>query len=343
MAATTHNRRFGRWRQFLQNQAGATAVYFGLSAVPLVGGAGIALDYLRAHMAQQFLQGEVDAAALGAAAGGESADDTDWVATVVKNSNERFGAGLQDIEVDGDWLNERDFAITAIASVPVTFLSVLPGQASDVPVSVRAVARHSDPTLVYKPPVISQLDPDAADYNRIYVYCFDHNEGSNPRSGTRSQMTAIADNAGTYYDYVMPQCGPEEMMSYRLHNVRNARTQPWKWDSPTATHYEHYTDTIMENGAESYSLGGYSLVETVLCNNQNQCKPQAQGGIIPEGPGRTPEHATAGCSAGKFFYYGWEDRPPEQGGSDRDYNDIRIVIECPSVTVEGSEQVVLLE
>jgi hypothetical protein len=140
----------------------------------------------------------------------------------------------------------------------------------------------------------------------------------------------------------MPQCGPQETLSYRLHNVRNARTQPSQWDNPHAVQYEHYTDTIIQNNAESYNLG-YSLVETVLCDTQNECRPQAQGGIIPEGPGRTPQRAINGCSTGKFFYYGWEDRPPELGGSDRDYNDIRIVIECPSTTIEGSEQVTLIE
>jgi hypothetical protein len=29
------------------------------------------------------------------------------------------------------------------------------------------------------------------------------------------------------------------------------------------------------------------------------------------------------------MYYGWEDRPPGLGWTDRDYNDIRVVIECP--------------
>jgi hypothetical protein len=342
MAATNDNKRAAKWRRFLANQAGTVAVYFGLSAVPLIAVAGIALDYLRAHMAQQLLQAEADAAALGAAAGGETSDDAEWVANVTTHANERFAGSLENIAVQGSWINAADFGVTASAQIPVTFLRVLPGQADEVNISVRAVARHNDPVLIYKPPIISQLDPDAADYNRIYIYCFDHEEDSNPRTGTRTQMTAIADNAGTHYDYVMPQCGPEEMMSYRLHNVRNARTQPAMWDSPLATHYEHYTDTIMVDNAESYDLG-YSLVETVLCNNQNQCKPKKNGGIIPEGPGRTPEHAAAGCSAGKFFYYGWEDRPPELGGSDRDYNDIRIVIECPEMLVEGSEQVTLIE
>jgi hypothetical protein len=342
MAENVDSKRAARWRRLLAEEAGAVAVYFGLSAVPLIAGAGIALDYLRAHMAQQFLQAEVDAAALGGAAGGETSDDDDWVANVSTNAHERFAGSLNDVDVEGDWINAADFAVTASASVPVTLLGLLPGQPEAVSVSARAVARHKDPVLVYKPPVVSQLDPDAADYNRIYVYCFDHEEGSNPRSGTRTQMTAIADNAGTTYNYVMPQCAAEETLSYRLHNVRNARTQPGQWDNPAATHYEYYTDTIIVDNAESYNLG-YSLVETVLCNNRNQCRPQSQGGIIREGPGRTPQRANLGCSAGKFFYYGWEDRPPEQGGSDRDYNDIRIVIECPEMTVEGNEQVTLIE
>jgi hypothetical protein len=342
MAATNTQKRAARWRRFLANQTGAVAVYFGLSAVPLIAGAGVALDYLRAHMAQQFLQSEVDAAALAAAAGGETSDDAQWVANVTTNANERFAGSLDNLEVEGSWIDAADFGVTARASVPVTFLRVLPGQADAIEVSVRAVARHKQPVLIYKPPVISQLDPDAADYNRIYVYCFDYEEGTNPRRGTRTQMTAIADNAGTHYDYVMPRCTADEVLSYRLHNVRNARTQPGLWDNPSATHYEHYTDTIIADHAESYNLG-YSLVETVLCNSRSECKPKAQGGIIPEGAGRTPQRATSSCSSGKFFYYGWEDRPPELGGSDRDYNDIRIVIECPDMTVEGEEQVSLIE
>ncbi len=37
-------------------------------------------------------------------------------------------------------------------------------------------------------------------------------------------MTAIADNAGTAYNFTMPSCKANETFSNRLYNVRNART-----------------------------------------------------------------------------------------------------------------------
>lgn len=81
----------------------------------------------------------------------------------------------------------------------------------------------------------------------------------------------------------------------------------------------------------------------VTCEDRNACKPERQGGIIPQGTNRTPQRATTACAPGKFMYYGWEDRPPEGGGSDRDYNDIRIIIECPTVATTGNETVWLIK
>jgi hypothetical protein len=41
------------------------------------------------------------------------------------------------------------------------------------------------------------------------------------------------------------------------------------------------------------------------------------------------------------MYYGWEDRPPYYGWTDRDYDDIRVIVECPTIT-RGARQVFLL-
>ncbi len=328
---------------FLRNQTGNVAVFTALFAIPLCAAAGIAIDYARASMVRNFLQAEADAAALAGAKGGPSSNDQSWVNNLRSNVQQRFdGKGLvANLNTAGSWVMPTDFSVTASASVPVTILAVVPGLSKQMNVSVQAVARFSEPVLTYNPPVVSQLDPDAADYNRIYVYCYNAKNKDKADKG-RTQMTAIADNAGTTYNYTMPICAAGETMSYRLHNVRNARTQKSKWDSSRAEFYEYYTDTVMTAGVESYNLG-VSLLETVLCNSRNACKPVREGGVIPEGTNRTPQKATAACAPGKFMYYGWEDRPPEGGGSDRDYNDIRIIIECPTVATTGNENVWLIK
>lgn len=333
-------------RGFLRDRAGNVAVYTALLAIPLFAVAGIAIDYSRASLVKSFLQAEADAAALAGAKGGASANDQNWVNNLRVNAEGRFSNDvLESLTANGRWVTATDFSVTAGAAVPVTLLAIVPGMERAFDVNVQAVARFSQPVLTYNPPVVSQLDPDAADYNRIYVYCFNAKNKNSADKG-RTKMTAIADNAGTTYNYTMPKCAAGETMSYRLHNVRNARTQKSKWDSPRAEFYEYYTDTVLTGGgAESYTSLNVSLLETVLCDSRKVCEPKKKGGpgIIPEGANRTPQRATGACAPGKFMYYGWEDRPPESGGSDRDYNDIRIIIECPTVATTGNENVWLIK
>jgi len=110
---------------------------------------------------------------------------------------------------------------------------------------------------------------------------------------------------------------------------------------PAAQRFEYYTDTEIKNGSYDYDLGDWKVLETVLCDDVKECKPKSKGGIIPEGKNRTPVQAKGVCSPGKYIYYGWEDRPPGMSGpsddwtdiawTDRDYDDIRIVIGCPTL------------
>ena len=322
--------------RFRSDARGNVAVITALTAIPLCAAGGIAIDYSRASLVRTFLQAEADSAALAAAVGGPTADDMKWLTAAEQHTNSRFAPTIDKISVQGKWLTATDFGVDATASVPTTLLAAIPGFSKLMDVKVAAVARYSEPVLEYQPPTLAQLDPDAADYNRIYVYCY------NPKTKKRTQETAVADNGGTKYTYTMPLCGPTENLSYRLHNVRNARTTKSKWDSSKAEHYEYYTDTVITGGAETYALQ-YSLLETVLCDSEAACKSKSQGGILPEGANRVPLKATATCSTGKYFYYGWEDRPPEQGGSDKDYNDIRIVIACPKVKSSGANSVRLIK
>jgi hypothetical protein len=109
-----------------------------------------------------------------------------------------------------------------------------------------------------------------------------------------------------------------------------------------------YTDARLDAGGQEQH-GGTSphQLETVLCEDP-QCAQPLNGGTIPGNNQRhrIPQKAQ-GCSPGKYMYFGWEDRPPRnQGGDgsgaphpvgtsdpggDRDYDDIRLIMSCPSV------------
>jgi Flp pilus assembly protein TadG len=341
-------------RRFLSCENGNMAVAFALSLLPLMGAVGAAVDYSRATNVHAFLQSQADMAALsGAQLGPDGADKPllNYVQTITK---QRYGDGswIDAMSVSGSWISDVDYQVKVSGKVRVSVLAAVPGFPDEVPVSVVSVVRIAEPRYVYTPPTMTQLDGEAGDYNRIYVYCFDETKKHNHGTHGRTQMTAIADNAGTAYHYNMPRCDAGQTLSYRLLNVRLARTDPSKWDDPKALHFNYYTDTTVENGADTYDLGGWSVLETVLCKNLNECKPKSQGGIIPEGKNRDPVQAKATCSPGKYMYYGWEDRPPGMSGpsadwtdiawTDRDYDDIRIVIACPSLEAVQDRQVRLV-
>jgi hypothetical protein len=225
--------------------------------------------------------------------------------------------------------------------------------------------------------VVANLDFEAGDYNRIYVYCFNKLRKNDPDMGRRADsMTAISDNGGTNYVYEMPQCdAATETLSYRLYNVRNMRTTPAKWDGGSAERFNHFSDTELTDAtsppagvaAYSFTRGTHTttaglttnfglkekdgLLETKLCNTLAECKPKSQGGILPEGKDRKPNKETKPCAEGKFMYYGWEDRPYYAAGApagidgwtDRDYDDIRLIVECPRAPPEPVAAIKLIK
>lgn len=330
-------------QRFWNDRRGNFAIMFALASVGLLGAAGFAIDYSRALNVKSFVQAQADAAALSGVHLGAAGDPSRYLQFVRVATTERYGAGewIDKLEVAGDWQSTTDFNVTVKGEVPVTILAAVPGFPKSVPVSVSATARMGEPTYVYKAPKVSQLDPEASDYNRIAVYCFDPEKRDDPKTHGRTKMTVIADNAGTKYTYTMPQCDPGQYMSYRLTNVRDMRATPARWDDPKAERYEYFTDTVITSGTEKYDLNK-PILETVLCDSFAECKPRSQGGVIPEGKDRNPQTNKKSCSAGKFMYYGWEDRPPGSGWTDQDYDDIRIIIECPSVEEVGERTVRLL-
>ena len=308
--------------------AGNLAIVTALAAIPIVAAAGFAIDYLRATNVATVIQAGADAAALAVASAENAEKGIDWIPHLQSDLVSKLGTEAQDISVTGQWLSATDYQVKVSAEVPVSLMAVMPGVSDTMSVRIESVAQVKVTDPVWKAPAVAELSPEAADYNRIYVYCFDLSKKDTGSLG-RSQETAIADNGGTIYTYMMPQCVAGESLSYRLYNVRNSRTKPSVWDKGKATRFNYYSDTIYTDGVESYDLGGNDIIETILCDDFDTCKDESAGGVIPAGKYRTPLRATQACQPGKFMYYGWEDRP----ATDQDYNDIRIIIECP---VSGS-------
>ena len=331
-------------KRLVFDNAGNFSLMVALAVVPVFGAAGMAVDFARATAAKSFYQDLADRTALSVARGGTDGDPANYLHYARTSARKAYGyaPSTGDVDVRGIWTTTRDYRVTVTGKIRTTILSAIPGFPNEVLVSARATAEVGDPIYEYQQPRVSEVDPGAADYNRLYVYCYDPEQAGDRGTHGRTQMTAIADNAGTKYRYTMPNCAVGEYLSYRLYNVRDARTTPGAWDSSESTTYDFYTDTVVTGDRETYHLG-YPMLETALCDTYELCTPQSQGGVIPEGVNRTPHSTDSACAPGKFMYYGWEDRPPGAGWSDRDYNDIRVIIQCPTVKFVGNKSVRLVD
>lgn len=341
-------------RSFLSNRKGNIAVAAAMATLPIMGAAGMAIDYTRADNVRAFMQAQSDMAALSGAQLGTTGNPKAYLEHVKFYTEQRYGVGswVNAMTVEGKWLNDLDYRVTVTGRVPVSLLGAVPGLPDDIRVSVLSVARLAEPRYVYKPPTVNELDPEAGDYNRVSVYCYNEKNKTKPDKG-RTKMTVISDNGGTKYTYVMPQCGADETLSYKLLNVRLVRAQPSKWNDPNQTRFEYFSDTVLDAGKDKHSKDVTKILETVLCKNLSECKKQSKGGIVPEGKDRSPVSAKATCSPGKYMYYGWEDRMPGLPGADddwtdiawtdRDYDDIVIVIGCPELEKAEDRQISLVK
>jgi len=347
--------------RFRRDRGGNVAMTFALAAIPLFGTVGGAVDFHRASRDAAELQGAFDAAAL-AAVRQAGLGEVAVRATARNHVDGHLSAHLKAYPVRIDTENGgRTVRIaTDGAAMPTAILGVI-GMPTLTIVAKSGATATTHHTVTSAKPVVAELDPEAGDYNRMYVYCFDKTRQNHADSG-RSQMTAIADNAGTKYSFNMPVCKEGETLSYRLYNVRNARTQPHLWDTvqpgkliannpddwgnPWGNNlaYNYYSDTTLANGVATQNFAnGVPILETVVCDTLSQCKPKSRGGIIPEGRNRTPQQAAKACEPGKFMYFGWEDRPPGYGWTDGDYDDIRVIVECPKVSTTTTTVVRLIE
>lgn len=330
-------------RRFLTAREGNLAVMFGVATLPIFGAVGVAVDFSRAANVQSFVQQQADAAALAGAQLGPAGNPATIVAYVKTVTEERYGKGswINNMTVQGEWITPLDYRIKVNGVVPTAILAAVPGFQNKVGIAASSTARIAEPRYIYTPPTLNELDNEAGDYNRISIYCFNPAKRDDPVTKGRTQMTVISDNAGTVFPYVMPRCEGGEVLSYKLLNVRLVRGEPSKWMDPRQTRFEYFTDTQIVNGKDSHDPSVKDVVETVLCKDLVECKPKSKGGIIPEGKNRIPVQTNQTCSPGKYMYYGWEDRKPGMNGpsatwtdiawTDKDYDDIRIIIGCPTI------------
>ncbi len=388
-------------QRFGKDRRGNVALAFGLALVPMVGGAGMVLDLQSAGNTRQILQTEADAAALevmraavevqtNAANASKSQSErsamieqraANILAARQSLARTRAGDRATGVTLSGRWEDalKTEYTFTASGNVKRLFrIAGMGGTETNVPVKISATAKM-DVTTSYSTsvPTLSNPGYEAGDYNRIYAYCYDDTKKNEANRG-RSKMTPVSSNGATgrpeletnnaFRDVQMPSCEGNEVLSWRLYNVRNQRTNPnaWPRDNYNSTTklweqtdrsgyeiYNHYSDTKINasTGMEEYAFRGdafsynspIKMMETVVCDTMEQCTPGRPGSITPSGRNRNPNAQNAVCAPGKFMYMGWEDRPflmrntaindystnNSYQWTDSDYDDITLVISCP--------------
>jgi Flp pilus assembly protein TadG len=350
-------------RRLAKDRSGAIALMVAVAVPALVGAAALTVDMASFRYTQGRLQNAADAAALAGLQVIDKPSDVpaEAVSYADENVPESFGTITTEADVQiGVWDPEAQTFTpgpspdanavrvttqrTAARGNRVnTILMQMFGEAPDL--TATAVAARQL-IVQYEPPVATNLSNEAHDFNELYVYCYNAGGGGTVDS-RRSQMTLISNNyrAGRNVitesggvitqvpasPLVWPECAAGESLSFRLRNLRSAKNE---WENnrrPTnITTYNHYTDTRIVQGVEFFDgLSSVTILETVRCDTEALCTPGSRGSNIRTGRNRTPAVSMVACEPGKFKYFGWEDRPPELGGSDRDYDDIRILMKCP--------------
>ena len=331
-------------RRFRGCEDGNIFILFALSLPVLLGAAGAMIDYGNAIRIRNAEASVADSTALLVANAETPAAALEAFrlanAQLVRNLGDQSSSG--GYRINGAWIDGSNYRVTVSTTMKTMFVHLLPGMAKEMQVDAVTTVNRVAPKYQTAPPTFTQLSPDAADYNRIYVYCYssDPKRQREPDLGRRG-LTPIADNAGTRYDMSSaPTCEEGEAPSFLLRNVRDKRTSPSNWNDTGRQTYNYYTDTKIDNSTlvhtiqmkgsnmgtgEVIDVVKYPILETIICNTQRECTPRSAGGIIADRTNATASVATGSCEKGKFMYYGWEDRP----GGDRDYNDIRLVVNCP--------------
>jgi Flp pilus assembly protein TadG len=368
MSPRAATRRAALLARLRADRKGAAAVIFALSLPVLLGAGALAIDTSLNYFVKNRLQSAADAAAL---AGLRAIDNRPTVVPAAiqyanLNVPANFGEVTKATDVELGVYNGDTKTFTVDASLDVNAVRVTTirskARGNAVPrllsaiyltenTDVRAVAIAARQQKVqYEPPERVNLANEAYDYNEIYAYCFKYSGTGTPAS-RRSQMTLVSNNMAPGQKItviskgyikqeppgdtlVWPKCEKGESLSFRLMNIRDAKNNPKLFEKPASLKiFNHYTDTYYEDGVEKFALTN-NILETVRCDTLDKCDPSKPGSSVPTGKNRTPKVEQTPCLPGKFMYYGWEDRPPAEG-SDRDYDDIVMVMKCPVTGILG--------
>jgi hypothetical protein len=347
-----------------QDRSGAIAMIAAIAIPALVAASAMAVDMATFRFTQNRLQNAADAGALAAlqALDRPTAVATEAAAYAMQNVPSSFGQVTTTADVQlGIWdpvakqftpggpqVDQNAVRVSAERTAARgnkvgTILMQMFGVSPDLRATAIAARQLN---IQYEPPVATNLSNEAHDFNELYAYCFNH-AGSGSPASRRSQMTLISNNYRTNRNVVTdsggritavpanplvwPECATGESLSFRLRNLRSAKNEWENGRRPTnITEFNHHTDTRIDRGNELYDgISGVRILETVRCDSQLLCTPGSPGSPIRQGRNRNPTFSPQPCEPGKFMYFGWEDRPPELGGSDRDYDDIRILMKCP--------------
>lgn len=194
---------------FLRREDGAVALIFGLMAIPFMALVGWSVDYVRLNHVHDYLQAQVDIAALNALQPDEQWDliamrpDAPWKAAMEDEIQREYrGDWARGVDVQGDWVVPlSDFRVTVSAEVPLAFISLLPGVGDTQRVAVSAVARLVTPDVKRGAPESTFLDSEAGDFNRLWMYCYWPSRPENdPSLPKRTQMVPIADNGNSDFE-----------------------------------------------------------------------------------------------------------------------------------------------
>ncbi len=346
--------------RFCRSDRGAVAIIFALSSLPVIGAAGAALDYSSATNSKALLQQAVDAAAL---AGGKHArTDVRRASTEAERVFRAIASKIGDSAVPVVSVNPAlgETTVRAAATVKTSIISVVGIDRIDI--AATATASASGGNVLKAGRIAAQyLDSEAADYNRVIAYCYDHARRTDPDSG-RTKFTRLFDNANNVYETIIPECNVNEGISFQFHNVICGRFDSSTWESTRmgvllpksgsdgcieyGTRYNYFVDIRYDNSVMNLlTTSGLNIVETKLCSSLSECKSSKQGGIVPAGTNRNPVPENRACTPGKFMYFGFEDHLiGYHPNGDNDYDDISFVIQCPVVgpSETGAESVVRL-
>lgn len=361
-------RRFGTLRRFGQADGGNIVILFALGLPVMLGVAGAAVDYGNAARIRAVEQSISDATTLLVAAGDNTNERAKALTLAEAQLRSQLGNQVEVLPIQPPVWTGANVKLTINTKMKTALVHLLPGMPKEILISVSTTVNRIEPNKVTEKPKVVQLTPSAADFNVIYSYCYskDPKRQAETDKGRRG-FVAIADNAapGTpqtnYSNNTPTECKADELQSYMLKNVKEGNSNPSKRTDKNQPNYEYFADTkdqdknsavltidvtgnqIAKNGNRTaIDTKTNKMLETIICGTLNECKSKKDGGILPnlDSRGRTPGVATQGCLEGKYLYYGWEDRSES---SDKDYDDIRIVVSCPREIKVADKQLRIVE